>query len=487
MEWDDLENALAWFKSAPGEWVDSGRKSLSAASEWIWEVIQGDFNEEQSTAQVVTGTVISMIPFVDQICDVRDVVANCKKIHGDTSNSWAWVALVLTLIGLFPTLGSLAKGCLKIVFAYGRKSVLRVSKASLDKGFWLASRPFVEAGIQKLNQHLQNPVVRRALKAARWSNPYKHLAKLVREIAGSLTVGKLLTAFDTIINALRDLMKMVKRWGTDSMGAQADALMAMVQSIRKSADKPLRKVLGPVDDWLNRLARRLEIESDMAYRASVNAHNPHKYMRPTLAHERMELAAAKPKWVDRAKKLKYRALDSAPTEKYWPDISARGAKRPTQGAFETFHSAEAVTIPPGEIIYRVVDPTSNDNSICWMRKAEFEALNSRDDWRRRFAVWRFWNRNGEYVIYKVPQGEGLRVWEGATASQRLETGSELVLEGGGKQIVLDPGHLLPENFGRRKPTGWGYTDFTGESDQFLGLPKLTNKIIQENAPTRKAI
>ena len=87
------------------------------------EFLQGDFNDDQTTAQMVTGTVISMIPFVDQICDVRDVVANCKKINQDSANKWHWVALALTLIGLFPTLGSLVKGCFKVLFAYGRKGV----------------------------------------------------------------------------------------------------------------------------------------------------------------------------------------------------------------------------------------------------------------------------------------------------------------------------------------------------------------------------
>ena len=79
MEWDELENALAWFKSAPAEWIDSAGESLAAAAEWIWEVLQGDFNEEQSNAQMITGMVISMIPGVDQLCDVREVVANCGK------------------------------------------------------------------------------------------------------------------------------------------------------------------------------------------------------------------------------------------------------------------------------------------------------------------------------------------------------------------------------------------------------------------------
>ncbi|GHH61537.1 hypothetical protein [[Pseudomonas] boreopolis] len=484
---EELENALAWFRSAPATWIESGKKNLAAVGQWIWEVIQGDFNEEQSTAQVVTGTVISMIPFVDQICDVRDVVANCRKINEDKSNTWAWVGLVLTLIGLFPTLGSLAKGCLKILFAYGRKSVFRVGKAALDSGFWKASQPYVEAGIGKLNDFLQRPEVRRALKALKWHNPYRELAKLVHELANTLSVPKLLAAFDEAIRALRGLTDKVKKWGTDSLGQQVDALLQMVSDIRQMADVPVKKVLGPVAEWLNRLARRLEIEADMAHRAFTNTANTHTYVRPTLMQDKVEFDLNRPKWVDKTKKLDYAPLKAPPSKALWPDISDTSKNGATAGAYQTFHNASPEIIPPGETLYRVVDPSSSDNSICWMRKAEFDKLKSRDDWRRHFAVWRHWNRNGEYVTYTVPPGEGLRVWEGAAASQKLDDTSGYVLQGGAKQIVLDPGQLHPENFGRRKPTGWGYTDFAGESDQFLGLPKLTNNMDQRNLPTQKAM
>jgi hypothetical protein len=484
---DELENALAWFRSAPSAWLESGEKGLAGIAEWIWEVIQGDFHEEQSTAQVVTGTVISMIPFVDQICDVRDVVANCKKINEDRSNTWAWVALVLTLVGLFPTLGSLAKGCLKILFAYGRKSVFRLGRATLDSGFWRASKPYVEAGIGKLNDFLKRPEVRRALKALKWHNPYRELAKLLRGLSSSLSVSQLLSAFDKVIKALRELTDKVKKWGTDSMGRQVDALLQMVSGIRRSADAPLKKVLGPVADWLNQLARRLEVEADMAYRASVDAVNPHKYVRPTLVQDKFEFDLNPPKWVDKTEKLDYSPLRRSPARHLWPDISDTSKNKATAGAYATFHKADPVTISPGETLYRVVDPSSNDNSICWMRKSEFEKLKCRDDWRRRFAVWRHWNRNGEYVTYTVPPGEGLRAWEGAAASQRLDNKSNYVLQGGATQIVLDPTQLHLENFGKRKPTGWGYTDFTGETDEFLGLPKLTHKMDERNLPAKKAM
>lgn len=486
MEWDELENALAWFTSAPADWINSGRKDLGAAAEWVWEVIQGDFAEDQTTAQVMTGTVISMIPFVDQVCDVRDLVANCRKINEDTSNSWAWIGLILTLIGLFPVLGSLAKGCLKILFAYGRKSALRAARAAPVANFWSASKPFVEAGIGKLNQHLQSPPVRAALKAVRIANPYKWLSGKVIEVAAKLNVGGLLKAFDELLEAFRFFVDLIQRWGSAAMATRAGQLLDSVLNIRRLANSKLAGVLAPANVWLRKLARRLEIEGDMAYRAHVDAVNPHKYVRPTLMQDRVEFDLNKPAWVDKTRKLDFDAMVPAPSKHLWPDIGDTSKNRATKGAYRTFHNADAVLIPPGETLYRVVDPSSSDNSICWMRKAEFDALRNRDDWRRRFAVWRHWNRNGECVTYTVPLGEGLRVWEGATATQTMK-GTDYVLQGGAKQIVLDPGQLQPEHFGRRKPTGWGYTDFSGESDQFLGLPKLTNNMDKRNLPVEKAM
>ena len=98
----DLLNAMAAIAAPVNKAIKKGQESLTDIADWLWVVIQGDFAEEQSTAQIVTGTVISMIPFVDQICDVRDICANCSKIKEDNSNPWAWIGLILTLIGLFP-------------------------------------------------------------------------------------------------------------------------------------------------------------------------------------------------------------------------------------------------------------------------------------------------------------------------------------------------------------------------------------------------
>jgi hypothetical protein len=469
--WQELENGLAWFAAAPPRWVSSAKQDMSAAAEWIWVVLQGDFADEQTTAQTITGTAISMIPFVDQLCDVRDVVANCRKINQDTSNKWAWVALVLTLIGLFPTLGSLAKGCFKILFAYGRKSALKGTKAALDSDFWKSSKPFVEAGINKLNEFLARPEVRKALKALKWDNPYKELAKLARKLASEINVSALLKAMDEAIAVLKKLTNLIGRWGSAAMKTKVGELLAMVKRIREQANHKLGEVLAPVQHWVNKLARRLEIEADMNYRAYTNTINPHAFTRPSQTAELEAMKAHKPAWVDKGVPKKYREMRTSPQAEGWPDISG-SARPPLEGAFKTFHDAAHIEYAPGTVLYRIVDPGSVDNSICWMTKGEFDKLKSKDDWRRHFAVWGDWNKNGEFVTYVVPAGKPLRGWEGVTASQADKTG-QFLLEGGARQIVLDPKDLEKSFLGKRQATGWGYSNH-GESVSMVGVPKLTN-------------
>jgi len=470
--WGELENALAWYAAAPARWVDSAKQDLSAAAEWIWTVLQGDFAEEQSTAQVVTSTVISMIPFVDQLCDVRDIVANCRKIKEDTENKWAWVALVLTLIGLFPTLGSLAKGCFKILFAYGRKGVMRVGVKTLESDMWKATLPWIEAGIQKLNEFLARPQVRKTLAALKIDNPYKYLSKLARDLAGQINTGALLKAMDGAIAILKDLLGLVQKWGSAAMKTQAGEMLQMVSRVREIANRKLAEVLKPVQHWLDRLARRLEVEADMNYRAFTNAVNPHAFTRPSMDAEIAAMRKDKPAWVDRDVAAKYNRLRVEPSiPPGWPDIGEK-AKRPLNGAFETFHDAAPIELAPGTVLYRVIDPGSFDNSICWMSRAEFEKLQSKDDWRRRFAVWASWNRNGEFVTYTVPPGKPLHVWEGVAASQ-VDRNREFVLEGGARQIVLDPKDLEKSYLGKRQSTQWGYNDL-GDWMNKVGVPTLTN-------------
>ncbi len=98
-------------------WAERIASGIKSTGSWIWGTVQGDFNEDQTIGQIATNTAITMIPVVDQVGDVRDIVANLKLLVWNKryNDKWIWIALVITLIGLIPVLGSAAKGVLKVV------------------------------------------------------------------------------------------------------------------------------------------------------------------------------------------------------------------------------------------------------------------------------------------------------------------------------------------------------------------------------------
>lgn len=468
----DLQNAMAFYEPAPeGEY-----SGIEGKWRWLWETLQGDFHENPSTAQTVTGAVITMIPLVDQIGDVRDLIANCKKIHQDSDDTWAWVALILTLVGLFPTFGSLLKGCFKVLFFYLRKALFKAPTSLLK-----VDVAVINNAIVGLKRHLDNPLVRKVMAKMNVHNPFAYLADKLQEAKGVLTVEKLLEVFDKLLQVTRGVFDSVKKWVPQSVRVQIEQLWTIMIEVRNKADAGLAKALRPAQDLLDQLVNRLRVEGDNAYRARVGD-NTHVLGQREAAELEL-IRRNKPDWVDEFAKEKYPQLKSFPRDAFgdiamgWPDISASSKQLGLKNGFTTFDKTmSATTVAPGERLYRVVDPSSGDNSICWMREAEFKKLELKSQWRREFAVWKHWNENGEYVIYTVPPGQPLKVWEGRAATQQFEPDPRYKLEGGNMQVVLNPAELSPKFISPRQKTGWGYDDGTGDTlldplKPYLGLPE----------------
>jgi hypothetical protein len=256
--------------------------------------------------------------------------------------------------------------------------------------------------------------------------------------------------------------------------------------VRDNADAQLGAVMAPVQNWLNRLAQRMDVEHRLNYQAATNAVNPHNFTRFSLDAEVLALKKAPPSWVKVGKAGEFPGLVKGPlVPKGHFDIGEAGSERwSLKNAHKTFNSVRPDVLPPGTVIYRVVAPNSLDNNICWMTKAEFDKLRSKPDWRDRFAVWRHWNSNGEFLTYTVPPGEGIKVWRGSTASQVLKDKNERViaandqgdgywLQGGAEQLVVHPQHLQREHLGQRQFTGWGYDEGDIQVN-LVGVPILQN-------------
>ena len=487
----DLLNAMAAIAAPVNKALKKGQETLADIADWLWVVIQGDFAEEQTTAQIVTGTVISMIPFVDQICDVRDICANCSKIKEDNSNPWHWIGLILTLIGLFPVLGSVFKGIFKVILAPVRRFMLRpTAKLAQLTGsnIYKIAEPAIESGIKELNKFLARPAVKKALKDAKIMNVYKATSAKIREVKGVLTTKALLEVFDKLVKYLKETVNFIDKYASKGIGLKAKNLLNIVIEVRNAANKKLGEFLKPVQDFLEKLAVRIDKEGDAAFKATTNVKNLTQLRRISDAEELEAFRKNKPNWVHVIPKNKVlpfpEAIIDPKTSKtpLHPSLGGTqlamksGYGHPLRDAYKTFARVgiKAQTFNEGEVLVRVLAPGSLDNSICWMRKVEFDKLKNREDWRDKFAVWASWNSNGEYLEYTVPKGKKLYAWEGPAASQKR---GEFYLKGGGIQVVVDPKDLIPSGLSKRKLTGWGYgTDTTIGEFSVVGVPTLKTQM-----------
>jgi hypothetical protein len=79
--------------------------------------LMGEFKENPSFAMIGVDVGVSLVPILDQVSDVRDVMAHLYYliVHRQYDRFMRWLGLVFTLIGLIPELGSAIKGASKFI------------------------------------------------------------------------------------------------------------------------------------------------------------------------------------------------------------------------------------------------------------------------------------------------------------------------------------------------------------------------------------
>ncbi len=92
--------------------------TVVSVAKWVGTALAGDFADDQSYGQIAFGTVVTLIPVVDQVGDVRDIVANLHRLtfRKQYTEFSPWFGLVVTIIGCVPEVGSVIKGVVKALF-----------------------------------------------------------------------------------------------------------------------------------------------------------------------------------------------------------------------------------------------------------------------------------------------------------------------------------------------------------------------------------
>jgi hypothetical protein len=429
-----LRDALAWATNE----TEPKHEASSNPFIWFWEAVEGDFNENRTTGQIMVDAGISMIPLIDQVCDIRDLIADCKKIGKAPADSWAWVSLLLTLIGLFPSLGSLAKGVLKIFFAFMRR----------EGG--LAVENALNAAMTWVITFLRRRDVQVFLKSKQVDEVFQWLADELKSLRGKIDTATVMAAFDRAIKVLDTLSSRVK--AIPVISAKAQAALEQVKSVRKMADKHIGAALQPTQQRVNAVIAKLELQILTKQHGIVDTANIHYRGVIPEAHSIALMRKRKPGYLSATGDQFNRPVRAAKARQLVDQMSSprdlSGKPRPSADQFPnlsnqsiaSFHTLRANAIRGPARLYRVVSPSSRGMSDCWISEEIFRKLQSSPDpkeaWRRHLGVWPDWNANGQFVTYDVKAGETLNTWAGLASSQTKQGLPNHHLEGGWEQIVF---------------------------------------------------
>lgn len=440
---DIVKGINRWKHSAKSAAMDAKQRA-----NWVWEALQGDFNPNRSMGQIGLDTTVCLIPGIDTIMDIRDLIANIIAIVAAPANGMAWFNLVLTLIGFIPGLGSVAKGVVKIVFVKLKpliKSADDLTNASkmvkyLDEAFDLALPAIV--------QYLTHPKVQKFLSKAGVPDVIKWVAKSIRETVSKIDPAVLKAQFNDKANSLKEILNMLSPLLPASVGPRVKQVLDGIVLVQKNFEGAVNKFMQPLHDMMMQLAKRLE---DMHWVAQSQQLNK-GWMAPLSEQGAKRLIAKhKPAWVKTKKPVLFEQLvpKNFRKESAYTEGLAKGAPELDDTAIKSFaKGVKARSLHDGETLYRVIDPTSGSLSTCWITESVWKEINAnpalaREIWRGKLAVKPDWNQNGTYVkfTYNRARDGAITVWEGPTAMQWLGKEKALAegfLEGGLTQVVWQP-------------------------------------------------
>lgn len=407
--------------------------------EWIWGALQGDFNAERTVGQIGFDMVVSLIPIVDTVCDLRDLCANIRQYRKDPGNKITLFFIATTVIGFFPEIGTVAKSVLRVAWIYLKPLIKHADDITRTSKLILAANRACDAALPKITEYLQHSRVVQWATNGKVADMYVFVAKKIREAADKLDPALLKRLLNEQLDGLKALLQKIRLIVPSSIREHIDDLVKFIDTKGRALSNAVQEFVQPVRTVLKVFAKRLD---DHAWQVQTYRTN-RGWIAPISESGSAKLINAKPpKWVTKLRGTMSHPPTIMNDKKIAALMKANPGHPPLQDwIIETFSKkkklrADAIKGPAK--LYRIVDPSNEGGGIFWITESEFKAIKNRDEWRRKFAVKPEWNQNGWVVEYEIKAGENLQVWRGPAASQKLE-GTDYYLEGGSEQIVFFPG------------------------------------------------
>lgn len=449
--------------------------------EWIWGALQGDFNAERSTGQIGFDMVVSLIPVVDTICDLRDLCANVRQYRKDPTNKVTLFFIATTVIGFFPELGTVVKSVLRLVWVYMKPLIKSADDITNASKLVTAAHRACDAALPKITEYLQHSRVAKWATDGKLPDIYQFVAKSIREMADKINPVALRRLLNEKFDELKVLLKKIRPLVPGPVRENIDDVLKFIDAKGRVIGGALDELVQPVRTVLKVVAKRLD---DQAWKVETYRTNQ-GWIAPLSASGSARLINARPpKWAKR----RSRSVEFPPVTFEDDQIRALTDAHPnhpplSQYTVSTFSSRgsglRAGAIKGPAKLYRIVDPSNEGAGVFWISEAEFKSIKSREEWRSKFAVKPEWNQNGWFVEYEIKAGESLPVWRGPAASQPLD-GTDYYLRGGGEQIVFFPNsrdqmiQALPRV---DRQSGQTIMDATGNADRRVEFTDVTGELV----------
>jgi hypothetical protein len=216
-----------------------GIVDLAASVAWyvgvtIRDTVAGDFVQDPTALSIVLRTLLTLIPYVDQVADLEDISANIIQalLHPQaklTSPAW-WFTMVCALVGMFPELGSAAVGIVKL----GKKGAGHLAKRFLpslpDVSSILPSAGKVKGAAADLAEMGRRGVMELLEKADEWRPVVRtQFHELISMLIDNLA--RLPAALSSKVAGALDSLRMMKRAADARIEAALDELLLALRGL----------------------------------------------------------------------------------------------------------------------------------------------------------------------------------------------------------------------------------------------------------------
>lgn len=234
--------------------------TVVSVAKWLGGALAGDFVDDQSFGQIAFGTVVTMIPVVDQVGDVRDIIANLHKLtfQGKYNEFSPWFSLVVTVIGCVPEIGTAIKGVVKSIYKWLEKGAKKLPLKRLMRlmnsvGEGNVIR-FLREFLGNLAEHSQK-AIKKILDIIESVQTKLRRAKHFAFNKVEQTIEKILKQFEEVYKLTPDMVKKVFDW----IGTNLKNTLDEVEDFMMRGTTRMRNGVRQLKEKLFKIGRNVDL------------------------------------------------------------------------------------------------------------------------------------------------------------------------------------------------------------------------------------